>query len=1164
MILKNYTFQALRNAIEIELQKTDDVKLAAAIAIKRLSKDPGYYESMQKARMKKYKSKKPDGKGGWIYEYDKKSEGKKEKGSLSALIDKYKKMGTEIHIIEKDDFIELSSIKIKDKGKGLGSKVMNDLIAYADSNSKTITLTPTTDFGASSVSRLKKFYKKFGFVENKGRNKDYSISDTMYRESKMNKAKDISKLTKKVITNKRGHKQTVYVGTTEKKETKEKADWIKTFASFFGFKDRREVMQKVEKDYKDNDIGSKYGVTWDGWKNHIDEYVSNKEKWDNFFSGKKEKKPKKPSGKPSGPGEKKAPKKKKTGLQLSVMKEIYKLYGSLTKKKDTFETMPEVKKEKKKKSVTIKTENESKIEVNATFSEKQKKEQEKSDEIQNREGYYNEKPSEIMNVGNDVWGAVRHNYDTYEKFDADMGQMESDGTATAYVTKKNLIGDYGLANKDERVANGETEYKVLASFTARDYLPKVPPDDEMSRQKYMEFVRALIRLDDNTDKAQDFFMGLSEIYQRIFPQTDESIEYAKQKHQQDEIRSAGGVPMTHLAEKKDFVDIKKIVGSPLKIFLDSLANIANRGDIYSLDRKERKQFENLSEIILSEGKERFVSGTESKYEELKRKILGATKAAGIKVKKGDTILLSDSIKENVYITQTSFDTPENNENYHNARKRYLQLDDLTIPYNFDDFTDEEKREFGKPIEDFFKRKFDSKKEARDAIDSERERLRDVMSDNLTRTRFYPEESGQVVKAGKKKITVSFTFPDGKIRTFNIDPANIKQENIESIKKNINKKSTKKVNLYVESKVERVGGKDLSNMSVTELQSSLSDEFGFKSLQYGNSMPMDEREYHTKWSAEAFFDLSELLDLPINQISANGKLGMAYGARGKGGSFGRMPSAIAHYEQDDKMINLTRGKGFGSLAHEWGHFMDNILSDSKNDFISSTPRFKTKRVKSEDEIKHGSIFERKFKSRGKEKIERYFYDSNAENKNYPFVKLDKGQDHPGDKPKYFRLRTNDVEVKEPVSVPLMDMAREISKMAKEDFEKNVEDTLSKMDKDSLGYIFFVQTFVDNPYWKSRHESFARAFECYISDKLEDNGRKNTYLASKKKTEDLDGSIVYPQGETRKKLNKLFDKFFNELRKTNSLQKAIDAIFGNDKIIKISNPKTNKFKFFKRKK
>ena len=40
--------------------------------------------------------------------------------------------------------------------------------------------TPSSDFG-SSKTRLTKFYKRFGFVNNKGRNKNFAFKDTMIR-----------------------------------------------------------------------------------------------------------------------------------------------------------------------------------------------------------------------------------------------------------------------------------------------------------------------------------------------------------------------------------------------------------------------------------------------------------------------------------------------------------------------------------------------------------------------------------------------------------------------------------------------------------------------------------------------------------------------------------------------------------------------------------------------------------------------------------------------------------------------------------------------------------------------------------------------------------------------------------------------------------------------
>lgn len=66
------------------------------------------------------------------------------------------------------------------RNKGVGSKVTKEICDFADSKGVKITLTPSSDFGGK-VSKLIAFYSKFGFVQNKGRNKDFEISDAMYR-----------------------------------------------------------------------------------------------------------------------------------------------------------------------------------------------------------------------------------------------------------------------------------------------------------------------------------------------------------------------------------------------------------------------------------------------------------------------------------------------------------------------------------------------------------------------------------------------------------------------------------------------------------------------------------------------------------------------------------------------------------------------------------------------------------------------------------------------------------------------------------------------------------------------------------------------------------------------------------------------------------------------
>ena len=63
---------------------------------------------------------------------------------------------------------------------GIGTAIMSDLVNLADQQGAVLKLSPSGDFGRS-VPRLKSFYERFGFVQNKGKNTDYAISESMYR-----------------------------------------------------------------------------------------------------------------------------------------------------------------------------------------------------------------------------------------------------------------------------------------------------------------------------------------------------------------------------------------------------------------------------------------------------------------------------------------------------------------------------------------------------------------------------------------------------------------------------------------------------------------------------------------------------------------------------------------------------------------------------------------------------------------------------------------------------------------------------------------------------------------------------------------------------------------------------------------------------------------------
>jgi predicted GNAT family N-acyltransferase len=86
----------------------------------------------------------------------------------------------------KDPQLKLHAIVLpkEKRGTGIGSKVMNEIIDFADQYNKIIVLTPSKDFGATSVSRLKRFYSGFGFLKNTGKSKDFTFSEAMIRYPK--------------------------------------------------------------------------------------------------------------------------------------------------------------------------------------------------------------------------------------------------------------------------------------------------------------------------------------------------------------------------------------------------------------------------------------------------------------------------------------------------------------------------------------------------------------------------------------------------------------------------------------------------------------------------------------------------------------------------------------------------------------------------------------------------------------------------------------------------------------------------------------------------------------------------------------------------------------------------------------------------------------------
>ena len=115
---------------------------------------------------------------------------------------------------------------------------------------------------------------------------------------------------------------------------------------------------------------------------------------------------------------------------------------------------------------------------------------------------------------------------------------------------------------------------------------------------------------------------------------------------------------------------------------------------------------------------------------------------------------------------------------------------------------------------------------------------------------------------------------------------------------------------------RVGDDYLKGKDATP--EMFSEAFGFRGVEFGNWVNSKERQAGLNDAYNALMDLAGILNISPKAISLNGELGLAFGARGSG-------KASAHYEPGKVVINLTKTKGAGSLAHEWLHAMDNYFS-----------------------------------------------------------------------------------------------------------------------------------------------------------------------------------------------------------------------------------------------
>ena len=94
-------------------------------------------------------------------------------------------------------------------------------------------------------------------------------------------------------------------------------------------------------------------------------------------------------------------------------------------------------------------------------------------------------------------------------------------------------------------------------------------------------------------------------------------------------------------------------------------------------------------------------------------------------------------------------------------------------------------------------------------------------------------------------------------------------------------------------------------------------FPFRGVEFGNWVNQLERAACLNECADALQDMAQVLGILPDAVTLGGSLAWAFGSRGIG-------KALAHYEPARRVINLTKKKGNGCVAHEWFHALDNYL------------------------------------------------------------------------------------------------------------------------------------------------------------------------------------------------------------------------------------------------
>lgn len=294
---------------------------------------------------------------------------------------------------------------------------------------------------------------------------------------------------------------------------------------------------------------------------------------------------------------------------------------------------------------------------------------------------------------------------------------------------------------------------------------------------------------------------------------------------------------------------------------------------------------------------------------------------------------------------------------------------------------------------------------------------------------------------------------------------------------------------------RVGQNHRDSKDVTPEQ--FLEAFGFRGVEFGNWVKQGaggrERQGMLNDAYDAFMDLAGILSIPPKALSLEGKLGIGFGSRGSG-------KASAHYEPDLVVINMTKTKGAGALAHEWFHALDNYFARRRAEQPGSNIAMKDRET--------AYITYRP---------ERMWVNKKYPSMQMPRAELTRYQGNHPDAPLYQESNW-EPDANHPNGV-------------RPQVEKAFAELVATLNASPmLQRAKVIDGKTSDGYWSRIIERGARSFETYVIARLADQGFRNDYLANVQTLEQFSrdpGRYPYLTPDEQGPVNEAFDKLFATL-------------------------------------